>query len=101
MKKRFVKTMLVSVVALTLTVFMFEGCGDGDDDDEINNSPDGKETPKPDPPTPDPDPDPSPTQKDYRMGYLLDDEDVKHIPRDINTELLDGAAKDKTARRVV
>lgn len=31
----------------------------------------------------------------YIMGYLLEEEDVTHIPRDMNTELLDNAAKDK------
>lgn len=96
MKKRFVKTTLVSVLALTFAAFTLGGCGDdgcGGDDDEINNSPDGSAKPAPEQQPPDD------KESVYKMGYLKDRENINHIPKDINTQLL-GDAKDKLPDQV-
>ena len=96
MKNRTFKAMMASLIAATIVTATFYGCKDDDDckSNEQNLVVDTTSYQIVDT-TSNQEPDPTPQQKAYKLGYQIDDEDVTHIPKDINTVLFDEASKDK------
>ncbi len=96
MKKKILKTITISLFAVSFATLVFYGCDKHNEDD---NEPSRCDTNNKQPCDTCHEQDTThheePIKKDYKLGYHAESEDVNHIPKDINTELFDGAAKDK------